>query len=124
MACRNVGDVGAVKDFLIDFAYRNHTTKNLILLDCLSFCKWKSDFYLLGVWNKSNFQDFESVTVCKGTALALCSIDVRKRGRYQTLDAGEVESNETKCNFPRARDVMPMKVWAEMDVVTEMLGDV
>ena len=81
-------------------------------------------FYLFGVWNKSVFQDFGSATVCKGTALALCSIDVRKRGRYQTLDAGEVESNETKCNFPRARDVMPMKVWAEMDVVTEMLGDV
>jgi len=121
MACRNVGDVGAVKDFLIDFACRNHTTKTPILQDCLSFCKRKSDFYLFGVWNKSDFQDFGSEPVCMGTALAICSINVRKRGRYQTLDVGEVESNETKFNSPRARDVMPMKVRAVIDVAKQML---
>ena len=49
MACRNVVDVGAVKDFIIDFACRNYITKNPILQDGLSFYKLKSDFYLFGV---------------------------------------------------------------------------
>ena len=46
MTICNVGDVGAVKDFLIEFANdqncstcRNYTSKNPILQDCLSFCK-------------------------------------------------------------------------------------
>ena len=46
MALSNVGYVGAVKDFLIEFANDqncskccNYTSKNPILQDCLSFCK-------------------------------------------------------------------------------------
>ena len=39
----------------------------------------------------------------------------------RALDVDEVESNETKFNFSRARDVMSMKVRAEIDVAKEML---
>ena len=78
MTICNVGDVGAVKDFLIEFANDqncskccNYTSKNPIYKIVWVFVSESLIFTFLVSETSLIFQDFESATVCKGTALAL-----------------------------------------------------